>query len=187
MIKRALLFSIAVFFSFTAWSLEISGVHIPGQLNEGQQDMLVLNGAGIRKKLFFKIYVAALYLKSKSRDASQIINADEPSRITMDVTYSEITDEKMANAWLDGFKQNLSSGDYESVRNSLEKFIAMFGGLKEGDHVELDYFPEKGTKVSINQDVRGTIAGHEFNRGLLSVWLGEHPVTEDLKQALLGR
>ena len=52
---------------------EIAGVTIPdtAQLSP-DGTTLVLNGAGVRRKFFFKIYVAGLYLPS--RQTSSVVN-----------------------------------------------------------------------------------------------------------------
>ncbi len=46
--------------------------------------------------------------------------------------------------------------------------------------------PEQGTMVSIAGELKGTVAGADFNRALLSIWLGKDPVGDDLRNALLG-
>jgi hypothetical protein len=59
---------------------------------------LVLNGLGIRKATFMavKVYVAALYLPQKSRDAGRILGAKQPwqliLRFVRDVGASDIRD-----------------------------------------------------------------------------------------------
>ena len=58
--------------------------------------------------------------------------------------------------------------------------------MHEGDLVYLDYVPGRSTEVSINGDRVGSIDGHDFNSALLGVWLGESPVTESLKKAMVG-
>ncbi|WP_419582428.1 chalcone isomerase family protein, partial [Thiolapillus sp.] len=50
----------------------LEGVDLPEQVPvEGRN--LVLNGAGIREKFFFDIYVAALYLPARMSDAARIL------------------------------------------------------------------------------------------------------------------
>jgi len=43
------------------------------------------------------------------------------------------------------------------------------------------------TQVQINGELKGSIAGADFNRALLKVWLGDEPADTDLKQAMLRR
>ena len=49
-----------------------------------------------------------------------------------------------------------------------------------------DYLPGTGTQISLNGRLLGTIAGVDFNRALLRIWLGNVPVQADLKKAMLG-
>jgi len=52
-------------FTISAHSLEVKGVKVDESVQVGV-NTLVLNGAGVRTKMMFKVYVAALYLgKSK--------------------------------------------------------------------------------------------------------------------------
>jgi hypothetical protein len=53
--------------------------------------------------------------------------------------------------------------------------------------ITLDYIPESGTRVTLNGEPKGeAIAGDDFYRALLRIWLGENPVDSSLKKALLG-
>ncbi len=166
---------------------EIAGVNLKEQISvEAIDKPLKLNGAGIRYKIFFKIYVGALYLSEKQSSADVILKANQPSRIAMHFLYDEVEKKKLVNAWIEGFKDNIDSKAYSAVKDRLDKFNQMFSDLHEGDVVLLDYIPGKGTRVTIKGDIKGVIEGADFNRALLSVWLGEEPVTEDLKEAMLG-
>ncbi|MBW2201523.1 MAG: chalcone isomerase family protein, partial [Deltaproteobacteria bacterium] len=62
MIKRLFITTIAVFImtSLSA-AMEIGGVHLPDTLMAGKSPLL-LNGAGLRKKVFIKVYAGGLYL-----------------------------------------------------------------------------------------------------------------------------
>ena len=84
----------AVLLSATLSSaLEIEGVEMPDTLEAGKYG-LILNGAGVRTKLFMDLYVAGLYLKAKSSDAETILAADEPMAIRLEIVSGMITSEK---------------------------------------------------------------------------------------------
>jgi hypothetical protein len=54
--------------------------------------------------------------------------------------------------------------------------------------VLIDWLPENGTRLTVNGQVKGKdIAGEDFYKALLKIWLGNKPVQDDLKQALLGK
>ncbi len=178
--------------SFNSYAREIAGVHLREKMSvKGIETPLVLNGAGVRYKFFFKIYVAALYLPEKLSRENLILTSSEShtyqaNRMIMTFIYGEVSKRKVANAWIEGFKDNLATTMFNNVQGRLHDFNQMFSDLLEGDIVLLDYIPHVGTRITINGNNKGTIKGVDFNQALLSVWLGENPVTDDLKSALLG-
>lgn len=166
---------------------ELAGVEVKEQVSvAGIETPLKLNGAGVRYKFFFKIYVGALYLPDVEQDAALIIKGSQPNRIVMHFIYDEVSREKLVNAWLEGFEDNNDKATFAAVKDRLTQFNQMFSDVHKGDVVELDFLPAKGTRVSIKGVEKGVIEGNDFNRALLSVWLGEDPVTEELKAAMLG-
>ena len=166
---------------------EIANVKLDDQISvDGIEKKLLLNGAGIRYKFFFKIYVGALYLPEKQNNANKILKSANPNRIVMHFLYDEVEKKKLVNAWLEGFEENVESSVFLTLKDRLEKFNGMFSDLHSGDVVLLDYVPQMGTRVTIKGESKGVIEGDDFNRALLSVWLGEEPVTEELKDAMLG-
>ncbi len=69
------LFLCLFFFVFSppVMALEIAETAIPDSVQVDQGKTLQLNGAGIRSKFFFKIYIAELYLENPSAIASEIL------------------------------------------------------------------------------------------------------------------
>ncbi|RDH83069.1 MAG: hypothetical protein DIZ80_12480 [endosymbiont of Galathealinum brachiosum] len=180
-------FSLLFMLNANLSALEIADVKLDDQISvDGIDKALVLNGAGIRYKFFFKIYVGALYLPEKQKSANKILKSDKANRIVMHFLYDEVEKKKLVNAWLEGFEDNVESSVFSALKDRLEKFNGMFSDLHSGDVVLLDYLPQKGTRVIIKGENKGVIEGDDFNRALLSVWLGEEPVTEELKDAMLG-
>ena len=62
----------------------VEGVTMPATINVKSQK-LVLNGAGLREKLFLDLYVGALYLTEKNKDANTIIANDKAMAIKMEI------------------------------------------------------------------------------------------------------
>lgn len=149
--------------------------------------VLVLNGAGLRSKLFVDVYVGALYLTRRSRIADQALTAAGPKSMHMYMLYKEVPAPKIAVGWDDGFQANLDSSRYGALQQRLQAFNALFPDLHAGDIVHMDYVPGEGTQLSINGRALGRIDGEDFFTALLQVWVGEHPADRDLKQGLLGQ
>ena len=165
---------------------EVAGIDIPEtvQLAAGTPP-LVLNGAGIRKKFFFKIYVAGLYLPSRQTTTEVILDMPGPKRVHMHFLYKEVERDKLVTGWQEGFENNLETSEFEKVASRLAKFNQLFRTMHRGDVIYLDYQPEEGTQVLFNGELQGRIEGDDFYAALLQVWLGQQPADADLKTALL--
>jgi hypothetical protein len=165
---------------------EIAGIDLPEtvQLTAGSTP-LVLNGAGIRKKFFFKIYVAGLYLPSRQTSSKAILDIPGPKRVHMHFLYKEVERDKLVTGWQEGFENNLETNEFEKVASRLAKFNQLFRTMHRGDVVDLDYQPEEGTQVLFNGELQGRIEGNDFYAALLQVWLGQQAADADLKTALL--
>ncbi len=164
----------------------IKGVELAEKVEvAGQQ--LVLNGAGVRKKFFFTIYAAGLYLPEKTTDAKTAITSDVPKRIVMQFVYHKVEGEKLVKAWNNGFFKN-SQEKLDQLRERIDRFNSFFtGAALKGDRAVFTYLPGRGTVVEINGREKGTIPGKDFMQALWAIWLGENPADDDLKAAMLGQ
>ncbi|GMQ86938.1 MAG: chalcone isomerase family protein [Gammaproteobacteria bacterium] len=148
---------------------------------------LALNGAGVRSKFFFKIYVGALYTGKTSNNAAELVAAPGPKSMQMTMLYKEVEAKKITSGWREGFKTNLTNTGFKQLENRLQEFNALFPTLHAGDIVHMDYSQETGTELSINGKLLGTIPGEDFFSALLKVWIGDHPADNTLKAGLLGQ
>lgn len=164
---------------------DIAGVQLAEQLSAEGGKTLVLNGAGIRSKFFFKIYVGALYMEMPSSNVKEVVETDSGKRIAMHFLYDEVSKKKLIDGWNEGFKNNTSPEQMAALTERINTFNAFFDTVHKGDTVILDYQPQSGTRVSIKGKEKGLIAGKDFNDALLRIWLGDRPVTDDLKKAML--
>jgi hypothetical protein len=185
--KRILLITCCLLLSWNAGAMEVSGVQLPDSVHLGSHD-LVLNGAGLRTRFFFKVYVAALYLGEKTHAAEAVLDQPGVKRVSMHIL-REISGEKMLNAFNEAMVANHTPAEMQALEPQLKELTAIFhaiGKVKEGDVVNLDYFPDSGTQIIVNGVQRGNIPGAPFNRALLKIWLGDKPAQADLKQEMLG-
>lgn len=174
-------------FSTSLAARQIEGVNIPEKLELANSNAtLVLNGAGIREKFFLDIYIGALYLPAATPDASAILSDDGPASVLMHILYSEVSKKKITDGWNDGLEANLSEKEMQALKPRLEKFNNLFQTMHKGDRLRLDYIPGTGTEVRINGEWRGVVGGNDFCRSLLKIWIGSDPVSNSLKQEMLG-
>jgi hypothetical protein len=185
---KRLVFAVCVLLlSWSASALEVAGVHLSDRAQVGNASM-VLNGAGVRAKWFFKVYVGALYLPQKQAAAEAIIADERERRVALHML-RDLDSKKLYGALSEAIAANHTAEELKALDVQLRQMAQIFDAVKEvkpGDVVTLDYLPASGTQVGVNGTVRGTIAGAAFNRALLKIWLGSKPVQEDLKKELLG-
>jgi len=163
--------------------MEIEGVHIADKVVVGEQT-LVFNGAGVRSKFFFDIYIGALYLPSKTKSATAAMSSKGHKRVLMHFLYDEVSKDKLVNGWNAGFEKN--SKNLAELQARLNQFNNFFQDMKKGDVVIFDFTDNGKTTVMINDQVAGSIEGVDFQQALLAVWLGEDPADDDLKEGMLG-
>ena len=168
-----------------AFAVEVSGVKIDDKASVGGQE-LVLNGAGVRTRAIFKVYVGSLYVPAKAADLGAVL-AKGPRRIQMNIMRN-LSADQLVDALVDGLKENNSADELAAVKTQTAELVATmkaFDDVKEKDVVTLD-FVDGATKIGLNGAAKGSIAGEPFNRALTKIWLGDHPVQADLKKAMLG-
>jgi len=186
-IRKAAIIMVCIYVSSGLQAMEIAGVNLEDKIQlTPDGPVLVLNGAGIREKFFFNIYVAGLYLPKKSNLAAEILAMPGAKRATMHFLHDEVSKEKLVAAWIDGFENNQSQAEMNKLRGRLDRFNGFFRTVHRGDVIVLDYIPDIGTSVNVKGVKKGVIPGDDFSRALLSVWLGNEPADSDLKYGLLG-
>jgi len=186
------LFSMLVFVGsvmsgHVCYAAQLDDVSVPDRVTlDGTGTELQLNGLGYRTRFVFNIYVGALYTEKKVTTRDQVQALTGPKRVVMHMVYDEISADKMASAWRDGFEDNNGEDKLAALEDRLQILIGYFDTMKAGDVVLLDYIPGTGTRVTIRGEHKGDIAGEDFYAALLDVWLGEEPADDDLKDAMLG-
>jgi Chalcone isomerase-like len=169
----------------TAGAAVVSGAKIEDYANVNNQN-LVLNGAGLRKKFVVKVYVGALYLPSKQSSAASILAADTSRRMVMHFLY-DVDKAKMAEAWTKGLALNTPNASAE-VRTAFKTISSWMEDVKEGQRIVLTYVPGIGTTVEVNGKNKGTIGGKAVADALLNTWIGPNPDPgADFKKAVLGQ
>ena len=173
--------------TFSASTLEVKGVKVDETAQVGGS-ALVLNGAGVRTKLMFKVYAAGLYLTQKQTNAHAVISDTGNKRVSMHF-FRELSSEKLLHGMNEGFKDNNSATEMTAIEPQMKAFRQMMTSakaVKEGDVIVLD-LTSAGTQVSLNGKLLGNIDGTAFNQALLRVWLGGNPVDAALKKAMFGQ
>ena len=172
-------------FAAVALAAEVGGVRLDDKVSMGSQE-LVLNGAGVRTRVVFKVYVASLYLPQKAADLAGVL-AKSPRRIQLNLLRT-LSADQLVDALNEGLAENNTTAELGAVKPQVEALATImksFKEVKEKDVITLD-FVDGATRIGLNGDAKGNIGGEAFNQALTKVWLGDKPVQADLKKSLLG-
>ena len=166
---------------------EVEGVKIDDKTRVANAEV-TLNGAGLRKRAFFKVYAMGLYVPQKSSNAAQLMDQPGPKRITIRML-RDVSADAFNEALGDGIRANHSEAEAKALEPRLKALGAVIHEIKEakkGMAIDLDW-TGADTQVAVNGQPAGKpIAGADFYKALLKIWLGDKPVQDDLKKALLG-
>lgn len=169
--------------------VEIAGVKFEDKAKVGAAE-LQLNGAGLRSRVFFKVYSIGLYLPEKKNATDAVLALKGAKRLHI-VTLRELPAEDFVNALVGSIEKNHSEAELAPLKERIEEFKAAILSLNvapKGSVVTLDWLPESGTRLSFNGQPKGKdIPGEDFYGALLKIWLGAKPAQDDLKEALLGK
>lgn len=190
--KKILMVLLVLVFNFShaQEDIEFDGIKVKTSIKVEDGDSktkLVLNGAGIREKMWINLYVQALYLKDYSNDAEQILNSNETIATRLYITSSMVTKKKLVQALEDGLVKSYK-GDISQIRERLDIFLTFFETQveKEG-YVDIVYSTQTDkTTVYLNKKFVGDVAGTDFRRALFGIWLEDNCVDKTLRKRLLG-
>ena len=167
---------------------ELEGVKADDSIKVAGKD-LVLQGLGLRKKAFFRVYVAALYVPEKKASAEELIAQKGPRRVTL-FLLRNLSAEDISKALLEGMEKNHSEAQMATLKDRAAQLVATFNSvkqLKEGEQATLEYIPDGGTQIFINGNKTGAaIPGEDFYTAVLRIWLGNEPADAGLKKGWLG-
>lgn len=181
---------LAALIALPAYAAKMAGVSFPDSRTVGGKE-LVLNGIGLREAtLGIDVYVAGLYLPSKSQEPSTVLSKDTPKHIQMHFVIDsfmkkKVSQEDQVGAWTDGFKNN--GVDIGKIKAEADKLFGWMSEMKKGDTMAFTYVPGEGTTVMVKGQKKGTIAGDYFQEAVFKSFVGPKPPNEGLKTGLLGK
>jgi hypothetical protein len=171
-----------------AGAVEVGGATLPDTASVAGQALL-LNGAGVRTRLFFKVYAMGLYLTRKASSTDEVLKSEGARRVTLHLL-RKLSGEDFAKAFTEGLNNNTSEAERQRLADPIRNFVGSFasqGDLKEGDLIHMDWVPGTGLVATVNgKPVGEPIADPSFYNAVLRIWLGDKPADSDLKPLLLG-
>lgn len=151
---------------------------------------LLLNGIGLRTRLFFKVYVGGLYFGKPVTTMQAALGAKGAKRVVF-VMMREASAEQFVESIEEGLHDNSTPEELARVKRHTDALFAMIrkvGRARTGMRIVIDYAPSTGgTTLFVDGVAQGPpmMGGEDYYRILLRIWLGDNPAQEQLKRALL--
>ena len=176
--------------SFAQDEMEFDGIKVKTSIKVEDGDSktkLVLNGLGVRDKMWIDLYLQALYLVNKTSDAQTILQSDETIATRLYITSSLVTKKKLIDALEEGIAKSYT-GNMSAIRDRLDTFLSFFENqLAKDGYADMVYSANtQNTSVYINKKFIGQVPGKDFSKALFGIWLEDHCVDKTLKKRLLG-
>jgi len=165
-----------------ATALEVAGVHLEPTVTVNDHP-LQLNGYGIRKKFWIKVYIGSLYTVKAMSTVESVMADPSDKLIRMNFMHSKVDREKIIEAFNEGFTNTRMAGT-----DVTKKFIALFrNDFIRGDTVDLVLGGDGTVVYKHNGQIIGTINSKQLVKGILGIYLGPVPADEALKRGMLGK
>jgi len=165
-------------------ALEIAGVQIEPTATIGDRT-LKLNGSGVRKKFFVKVYIGSLYAEHRLASSREVLQDRGDKLIRMKFLHSKVGREKITEAFSEGLTNNAPD-----VAGSVDarKFLSFFtDDFVKGDTVDLALGSDGTIVVRHNNKLLRTLQSPKLVHGILAIYFGEKPADVGLKKGMLGK
>lgn len=175
---------IAIMLAAPAMAQEVAGVRLDNTVTVNSHT-LKLNGYGIRKKIFVKVYIGSLYAENRLPGAAEALRDAGSKLIRMNFLHSRVEKEKIIEAFSEGFTNNAPD---MATSAEVKKFLAMFSAdFNRGDVVDLALGADGTVSAKHNGKSLGSIASARLAKAVLAIYLGDKPADEALKNGMLGK
>ncbi|TAK77020.1 MAG: hypothetical protein EPO12_15510 [Aquabacterium sp.] len=191
--KRTRILAVAAWLSAAAASTvccpaargaQAEGLNLPDAVEaDGRRLLLTASGLGMRA-LVFKVYVVALYLQERKASPAEMLAAPGPRRLAV-ALLRDVDGESFRQGLQEALDEQAGLGRWRGQLAGLLAGIPFQRtGLRRGDVLAIDWRPDEGLVVSLNQNrCLGLRGGVELFNALLRVWLDEDPARSVLKSA----
>jgi chalcone isomerase-like protein len=154
-----------------------------------------LLGVGLRTKTFLKVkvYAIGLYVADSAMTGSlaaykgrldspgfyrELVQGDFPKRVTM-----KFLRDLDADQIQEAMREALGGADKARV----DTFVSYFPAIKSGQECALEWVPGGTLQTVMAGTPRPPIADEAFATAVFAIWLGDKPIQEDVKKALVSR
>lgn len=165
-------------------TVHASSTAFASQLRDADTTLVRLGQGTAHYARFIPVYDAALYI-DQAASSEDLLDAGVAKRL--DIVYrTSIKASDMVTA----AERTLSRQHSEAVlarwRKEIDALHAAYRDVRSGDRYALVFQPDDGLWLEFNGTPVTRVAAAEFARLYLGIWLGDRPLSDRLKQALIN-
>ena len=136
--------------------------------------------------MLFKLYDSTLYTDApKQVTATSLLSGQHALRL--EFTYLRTIKKTIILESADKMLQrNLSPAELANITDRAQALNAAYTTVHKGDHSSLSYHKGHGTTLEINGQEVITIAGDDFGPLYFRIWLGDRPISTNMRDNLLS-
>lgn len=184
MIRKLYLFGIAMLLCGAAPALNLAGVDVASMIRAPNFTRpWPLHGSALVHRSFIPFYGLALHAPNDVGAHVDLSDGATPLQITLVWYAPELGREHVQEHFRRLFEHHCDEETLRRITPRMNKFIDLLPEARRGRQVTLFYTPDGGTQVRVEGGGHGHFAGIEFNRALLSLWLGER-ADQDVRNGL---
>jgi hypothetical protein len=161
---------------------QIEGVEFEERVTVGDQ-VLALQSLGLlRYRVFFKAYVAALYLEPGVGPESALRAV--PKRLEIEYFWP-IDGEDFGPVAEKVLARNVEGKQLQRLQPKIRALHDRYEDVQPGDRYALTFIPGKGTELAKNGVRLAVVPGDEFAEAYFRIWLGDASIDRKLRDQLL--
>ena len=147
----------------------------------GQHDELL--GSGVFRYMIWTAYAGAYYQGEGVTDPQPL--SDVPRRLEL-AYFHDIDAEDFAEATLKTIQKNLTLYEFNQVKDDIEALNARYRSVEEGDRYVLSW-DGKQLRLALNGEVLFESGDADAASAMFGIWLGDRPLGDGFRDALLGQ
>ena len=124
-----------------------------------------------------QIYNLALYFDGPV-DRARLASPQAAKALRIEVTHGN-NDRRLPVEW---WRELIPKLEAQAVAH----LMGTLAGLRSGDVVQAEYVPGQGTTLRVGKAVVVTGANHDLMMAFLDNWIGQRPISEEMKRVLLA-
>lgn len=144
-------------------------------------DMARCSSADVKALKVFNVGKASLF----RADCSASDPLAPPMRLAFGYN-REVPGDAFAKAARKMIERNVSEDTFESLKARIDAFNSHYRTTRDGDRYTLDYDQDQSVVLRLNGEKLAEEQGEAFAQAYFSIWFGEDPYSDDLKEELLS-